>query len=308
MAVALFFENPWTLSIGGLIVGLATNWLALKWIFEPVNPTKVGPFILQGQFLTRQKEVSAEFSKFFANKILTSSQVWNSILNDPTTSPSFYALFARHFIGFANRITKCLNINVEPEVISMATNRAMSKLPDHIPVLHSYIDSTMGLEETLRVKMEQMTSSQFERVLHPIFEEDEATLIAAGAVLGFIAGLIQQGLETGRIKMPNIWAPISQKLNPYLKKPKARLQSLLSKANAKIKPVRERIKLNRLPFVKRNSWKAPNGVGRASSEKTRTQMDLENEDQRATKDDPSLNREADKKEGDADSTGSSEQQ
>ncbi len=55
MVVALFWENPWSLSIGGGIVGLATNWLALKWIFEPVNPTKVGPFILQGQFLRRQK-------------------------------------------------------------------------------------------------------------------------------------------------------------------------------------------------------------------------------------------------------------
>jgi len=55
MIVALFWDNPWTLSFGGLIVGYATNWLALKWIFEPVNPTKVGPFILQGKFLRRQK-------------------------------------------------------------------------------------------------------------------------------------------------------------------------------------------------------------------------------------------------------------
>jgi hypothetical protein len=147
-------------------VGLATNWLALKWIFEPVNPTKVGPFILQGQFLRRQKEVAAEFSSFFANRILTSHQVWNSILNDPTTSPSFYALFSRHFIKFANRVTGCLRINVEPEVIQMATNRALTKLPQYVPVLHSYIDKTLGLESTLRVKMEQMTASQFERVLH----------------------------------------------------------------------------------------------------------------------------------------------
>jgi uncharacterized membrane protein YheB (UPF0754 family) len=59
MLVALFVSNPWSLSFGGLIVGLATNWLALKWIFTPVNPTKIlgfGPF--QGLFLTRQKEVS----------------------------------------------------------------------------------------------------------------------------------------------------------------------------------------------------------------------------------------------------------
>ena len=242
MAVALFFENPWTLSIGGLIVGLATNWLALKWIFEPVNPTKFGPFILQGQFLRRQKEVAAEFSKFFASRILTSHQVWNSILNDPTTSPSFYALFARHFISFANRVTGCLRINVEPEVIQMATNRAMKKLPQHIPVLHSYIDGALGLEDTLRVKMEHMTSSQFERVLHPIFEEDEATLIAAGAVLGFAAGLIQQGIETGAIKIPDIWSPIQKKIAPYLEYPRSRMGAFFTKANSRRKRLQARIR------------------------------------------------------------------
>lgn len=164
MAVALFWENPWSLSIGGAIVGYATNWLALKWIFEPVNPTKFGPFVLQGQFLRRQKEVSAEFSRFFANRILTSQNVWHSILTDPNTSPSFYDMFARHFTGFVQTVKRGLHINVEPEVITGATNRAMLKLPKYIPVLHPYIDKAMGLEDTLRVKMEQMTSSQFERV------------------------------------------------------------------------------------------------------------------------------------------------
>jgi hypothetical protein len=56
LAVALYWDNPWSLSIGGLIVGLATNWLALKWIFEPVNPLKIGPIVLQGLFLRRQNE------------------------------------------------------------------------------------------------------------------------------------------------------------------------------------------------------------------------------------------------------------
>jgi len=56
LAISLYWDNPWSLSIGGLIVGLATNWLALKWIFEPVNPLKIGPIVLQGLFLRRQKE------------------------------------------------------------------------------------------------------------------------------------------------------------------------------------------------------------------------------------------------------------
>ena len=81
--------------------------------------------------------------------------------------------------------------------------QAISNLPNHIHVLHTYIDKAMGLEHTLRTKMEAMTPAKFERVLHPIFEEDELTLILAGAVLGFAAGLVQQGLETGAIKFSN---------------------------------------------------------------------------------------------------------
>ena len=204
MAVALFWENPWSLSIGGGIVGLATNWLALKWIFEPVNPTKIGPFLLQGQFLRRQKEVAAEFSSFFANKILTSEKMFNSILTDPSTSPAFHELFSAHLMKFAKTVSAGLGIIPEPEVMKMAAARAMDKLPNHIGVLHSYVDGKLNLQETLRISMENMSSVQFERVLHPIFEEDELTLILAGAALGFAAGLVQQGLETGKIKVPSL--------------------------------------------------------------------------------------------------------
>jgi uncharacterized membrane protein YheB (UPF0754 family) len=47
MVLWMFWDNPWTLTVGGGIVGLATNWMALKCIFEPVQPTQVGPFVLQ---------------------------------------------------------------------------------------------------------------------------------------------------------------------------------------------------------------------------------------------------------------------
>lgn len=203
MIVALIWDNPWSLSIGGGIVGLATNWLALKFIFEPVNPTKIGPFVVQGLFLTRQKEVAAEFSSFFADRILTSEKMFNSILTDPETAPKFQALFTQHFSKFATSISGGLGILPEPEVIKMAAARAVEKLPHHIGVLHSYVDQNLELRETLRISMEGMTSVQFERVLHPIFEEDELTLILAGAALGFAAGLVQQGLETGRIQGPS---------------------------------------------------------------------------------------------------------
>jgi len=197
MIVALFWDNPWASPIGGTIVGLATNWLALKWIFEPVNPTKFGPFILQGQFLRRQKEVAAEFSAFFANNVLSSEKLWKSILNDPTTKPSFDLLFKKHLYRFANGLAGGFGLRLPLELLNNVASQAVEKLPNHLHVLHPYVDKTLKLQTSLRYQMERMTSAKFERVLHPIFEEDELTLILAGGILGLIAGLIQGGIETG---------------------------------------------------------------------------------------------------------------
>ncbi len=200
MIVALFWENPWALSIGGTIVGLATNWLALKWIFEPVLPTKVGPFIFQGLFLCRQNEVAKEFSTFFSNNVLTSEKLWGSILNDPSTKPSFDLLFKNHLHKFTYGLAGGFGIVPGARLFHKTlAPQAIEKLPHHLHVLHPYVDKALGLQRTLQTQMERMTSARFERVLHPIFEEDELTLILAGGFLGFLAGLIQQGIETGYV-------------------------------------------------------------------------------------------------------------
>ncbi|KAL7502808.1 hypothetical protein ACHAWX_000534 [Stephanocyclus meneghinianus] len=203
LAVAIYWDNPWTLSIGGLIVGLATNWLALKWIFEPVNPLKIGPIVLQGLFLRRQDEVSADFSKFFATRVLTSRQLWNSMLTDPTTLPEWEALLAKRFAVFTKDATfGTIDLESKSRKLNAASARVCANLFNYLTNLHEYVDRALEIEQTLRARMSAMTSAQFERVLHPIFEEDELTLILAGGGLGFLAGFIQQLFSTGSLSFP----------------------------------------------------------------------------------------------------------
>ena len=51
-----------------------------------------------------------------------------------------------------------LALRPEPEVLNLAARKAVEKLPSHVGVLHEYIDKTLRLETSLRVKMEGMTS------------------------------------------------------------------------------------------------------------------------------------------------------
>ena len=80
----------------------------------------------------------------------------------------------------------------ETALLDEVVSKVKERLIDHVHVLYEYTDDTLGLKELMREKMALMTPQEFERVLHPIFEQDELTLIISGAVLGAIAGFIQQ--------------------------------------------------------------------------------------------------------------------
>ena len=43
----------------------------------------------------------------------------------------------------------------------------------------------------MRIAMEGLPSKDFERLLHPVFEEDEWKLILVGGMLGVTIGLLQ---------------------------------------------------------------------------------------------------------------------
>ena len=57
----MLFPLNWTLPVGGAVVGYITNWIALKWIFEPILPTRFGPFILQGIIIISFFRLMAQF-------------------------------------------------------------------------------------------------------------------------------------------------------------------------------------------------------------------------------------------------------
>ena len=76
-----FYQNWWILPLGGLLVGYATNWIAIKIIFEPKQPIKVGPFTIQGMFLKRQQEVSRVYSDIIEKRLINSKNITNMILH-----------------------------------------------------------------------------------------------------------------------------------------------------------------------------------------------------------------------------------
>lgn len=186
MLQLMIYPVNWTLPVSGALVGYITNWIALKWIFEPLNPTKVGPFLLQGLFLRRQREVSAEFSAYISANILTSQEVWKAILSGASEGKLAEIIYRNvPFLdaGTIKTIIALLRQNV------LSARGAAGTVTETL--LHHYTNDKLDLKKLLVQRMSKLSPAEFEQVLHPIFQEDEIILIAAGGVLGGLAGALQ---------------------------------------------------------------------------------------------------------------------
>ena len=67
----------------------------------------------------------------------------------------------------------------------------MQKIPNAIDASYQYTQEALNMEGTIRDRMRELPSDEFEGVLHPAFQEDEIQLIALGGLLGCLVGILQ---------------------------------------------------------------------------------------------------------------------
>ncbi|PCJ40788.1 MAG: hypothetical protein COA99_09235 [Moraxellaceae bacterium] len=203
MIVWSIFPEWWVLPLFGLLVGYATNAIALNVIFRPVDPIKIGPFVLHGLFLRRQKEVAKIFCRIITQDIFTIRNLMTSMLNG----------------SLSYRTRKLMNKHIEKAIDeaaggSFGISKAMAeetlgeKGLEHLKLTvtdKTWNSASVGLlkeqgfnegqsevvELMLRDRMEALSSSKFQEVLRPAFQEDEWILISVGALLGLCSGFLQ---------------------------------------------------------------------------------------------------------------------
>ncbi len=199
MFVWNFYQHWWLLPAGGLVVGYLTNFLALKLIFRPIHPVKVGPFTVQGLFMKRQNEVSEEYARILANDLLTAENIFEFIVesNGMDSIAELCKKQVKQMVDSTTGKTRktllkfAVGTGKYERIKHLAAEMLVHALPSSITAMFDYADRSLQIEQTLSAKLKSLSKIEFEDVLHPIFQEDEMILIMVGAVLGAVAGFIQ---------------------------------------------------------------------------------------------------------------------
>ena len=187
-------------SATGLVIGLVTNWIALFVIFNPIEPIVLfkSSIKIHSLFLRRQEEVSRVYSKIVTESVLNVDQVishlkqrnnwhqivdlFNSILKDEIKNR------LRATIPFvpSNRIEKLANDVFTESLTVLAENADLLTT-----VIVPFVETQIQLENQLYVALVNLSYTEFDGILHPVFKEDEGTLILLGGILGALVGALQ---------------------------------------------------------------------------------------------------------------------
>ncbi|MDH3745298.1 MAG: DUF445 family protein [Acidobacteriota bacterium] len=198
LGVWTFYKEWWVLPFFGIVVGYATNWLAINMIFRPLRPIRLGPWTLQGLFLRRQSEVAGVWCGLVTTEIVTLQHIMYEMLHG-SRSERAQEMIKGHIRPVADLVMESYGpasrVVVGDETLEEIRESvgekavAVSTDPfDHWPFNR---ERALHAEKLLRERMEGLPPAEFQDLLRPCFQEDELKLILTGAVLGFLAGLAQ---------------------------------------------------------------------------------------------------------------------
>jgi uncharacterized membrane protein YheB (UPF0754 family) len=200
--ITSLYTTHWLMfAVYGVFIGFITNWLAIKLIFEPVEPKKIGPFKFWGLFLRNQKEESYRYAQIIAKEVLTTENLFDYIFRFPKNEITKNIIFKHVSLAVDEALEsqpalfKFLITNQKTsEFKSVVFFHLVNELPLNIRSIYPYAEETLNIQNSIGEKMANLPPKQFIDFLRPAFQEDEWKLIAVGAALGGLAGILQSML------------------------------------------------------------------------------------------------------------------
>ncbi len=192
--VFLFADINWMIFVFGVLIGAVTNWLAIEMIFKPRNPVNVLGMTFQGLFPSRQNEIAEQFGKIgeehvlpvdaLVDEIMATLQDLEFIDQLETTSKRW---LTRIIENYRDHLPESISSEeITERAIAIFYQKQLSVQDELIEEFKRALEPEYRVKSLIIDNLTQLPKDQFERVLRIVVEQDESTLIAIGAAIGFM--------------------------------------------------------------------------------------------------------------------------
>jgi uncharacterized membrane protein YheB (UPF0754 family) len=179
-------------------IGWVTNWLAIKMLFHPRNPIKIGPFVLQGIFPKRQAQVARQLGQVVATHLLSIDDLMGKLHNADSTKAILPIIEKRVDDFIEHKLTEelpLLSMFIKDKAIDNIKRGIIQEFeamfPELIAQIGQHVKTNVNIESMVSEKVAALDSNKLEELLVGIMKKEFVFIEVIGAVLGFIIGCIQ---------------------------------------------------------------------------------------------------------------------
>lgn len=178
--------------------GWVTTWIAIKMLFHPRRPIKLGSFTLQGIFPKNQQLIAEKLGEVVGKELLSFDEIEQKVTNPENLQklrPDI-ELHVDHFLrNKLKEVFPMLSMLIGEKTIEQLKGAFLDELETLFPVLmKSYmtkLEEDLDLEKIVAEKVAAFSPEKLEDILMKITQKEFKFLEIIGGFFGFIIGLIQ---------------------------------------------------------------------------------------------------------------------
>ena len=184
-------------AIGGLI-GLTTNWLAVKMIFRPVKPRRLLFFKLHGLIARRQAELAKAIGRVVGNHLVEHKDVLKSLnkldfggilgkVLDRGLGPKIQVLRSLPLIG--GFLTEERIADIKRSI----TDSIMTHREDVLDEVEKGLSKGLDVPALVEKKVAAFEILKLEKLILEVANRELRSIVWLGGVLGVLIGAVQVG-------------------------------------------------------------------------------------------------------------------
>lgn len=178
--------------------GWITNLVAVKMLFHPKEPVRLGFYTLQGIFPKGQNQFAEKLGRLVADELLSFEDI-SERLSDPEKirgmMPGISEQMDRFLRTKLPASMPVLSMFIGDSTIQKVKGVFMEEMEELLPqLIHQYVEShreELNLEKIVTEKVGGFSSDKLEEILNSIMKKEFRFVELIGGVMGFVIGLIQ---------------------------------------------------------------------------------------------------------------------
>ena len=188
----------YTLPFIAAIIGWLTNYIAVKMLFRPKDPVKVGPITFQGIFPKQHKAFAEKIGNLVADKLFSLEDIKDNI-NIADLNRKVFDVVNDHLDEYLRSklelhfpmLSMFLSDGLINQLKELLLNEIEVILPKIVDSFLENMEKDIDVKDTISQKVLSFSSEKIEGILFEIMAKEFKFIEIVGGVLGFLIGTIQ---------------------------------------------------------------------------------------------------------------------